>query len=235
MAEYVKIKQSLLTDIANAIRSKFGLAGKFTPTKMAEAITNVSLEADAMAINQFLGGTLIDFSNANLTGITSGGFAYQRNLVSVDLPNVTAIENADCFYNCNKLESVNLPNLINVNTSRFIIGCTALKNIVLPKLKILGNNSISYTDGLEKIDFHTIQSIGNYVFAGCDNLVTVILRSNTVCSLAKSCFANTPIANGTGYIYVPSALVESYKTATNWSDFANQIRAIEDYPDICGT
>jgi hypothetical protein len=30
-------------------------------------------------------------------------------------------------------------------------------------------------------------------------------------------------------------LVDSYKTATNWSKYATQIRAIEDYPDICGT
>ena len=48
---------------------------------------------------------------------------------------------------------------------------------------------------------------------------------------------NTPMTghNGkTGYIYVPRALVNSYKAATNWSTFASQIRAIEDYPDITG-
>lgn len=40
----------------------------------------------------------------------------------------------------------------------------------------------------------------------------------------------TPIRQGTGYIYVPFTLVEAYKAADNWSTFANQIRAIEDYP-----
>jgi hypothetical protein len=45
---------------------------------------------------------------------------------------------------------------------------------------------------------------------------------------------NTPIGKGTGYVYVPSALIETYKTATNWSTFAAQFRAIEDYPEICG-
>ena len=44
----------------------------------------------------------------------------------------------------------------------------------------------------------------------------------------------TVIASGTGYVYVPSALVNSYKSATNWSTYADQIRAIEDYPDITG-
>lgn len=32
--------------------------------------------------------------------------------------------------------------------------------------------------------------------------------------------------------YVPSALVEEYKSAPNWSTYAEQIRAIEDYPEI---
>ena len=34
--------------------------------------------------------------------------------------------------------------------------------------------------------------------------------------------------------YVPSTLVDSYKSATNWSIYEARIRAIEDYPDICG-
>lgn len=37
-----------------------------------------------------------------------------------------------------------------------------------------------------------------------------------------------------GFIYVPRKFVESYKVATNWSAFASQFRAIEDYPEICG-
>jgi hypothetical protein len=66
-------------------------------------------------------------------------------------------------------------------------------------------------------------------------LTTVILRVNKVCTLANvSAFNNTPIKNGSGYVYVPSALVDSYKAASNWSTYAAQIRAIEDYPEICG-
>lgn len=61
----------------------------------------------------------------------------------------------------------------------------------------------------------------------------MILRSPTMCTIVHTnAFTGTPIASGTGYIYVPSALVDTYKT--KWSAFANQIRAIEDYPEICG-
>ena len=31
------------------------------------------------------------------------------------------------------------------------------------------------------------------------------------------------------YIYVPSALIDSYKAATNWTTFSTQFRALENY------
>lgn len=34
--------------------------------------------------------------------------------------------------------------------------------------------------------------------------------------------------------YVPNIMVEQYKVATNWVNYASRIRAIEDYPEICG-
>ena len=66
-------------------------------------------------------------------------------------------------------------------------------------------------------------------FNGCTALSAVILRGNTVATLGSSVFANTPIASGTGYVYVPRAMVDSYKAATNWSNYAAQFRALEDY------
>lgn len=41
-------------------------------------------------------------------------------------------------------------------------------------------------------------------------------------------------ADGGCRFYVPTSLVETYKSATNWSTYAEQIRAIEDYPEITG-
>ena len=48
----------------------------------------------------------------------------------------------------------------------------------------------------------------------------------------QTLFDNTPIKAGYGYIYVPSSLVNTYKTATNWSTFADQIVSIDEYPKI---
>ena len=88
---------------------------------------------------------------------------------------------------------------------------------------------------LEKIDFDVLEEMKDADFYRCSALTAVIIRSPAVCTMSDSnAFKSTPIASGTGYIYVPAALVDSYKAATNWTKYANQIRAIEDYPDICG-
>ena len=97
----------------------------------------------------------------------------------------------------------------------------------------IGSSAFSGCYKLTTADFQAITSIGSNAFIGCSALTALILRSEAMVTVSSS-FGNTPIASGTGYIYVPSALVNSYKVASNWSAYAEQIRAIEDYPDICG-
>lgn len=55
--------------------------------------------------------------------------------------------------------------------------------------------------------------------------IPAILGSNT-----NAVFKETPIESGTGYVYVPDELVDSYKTATNWVTIADNIKPISDLP-----
>ena len=97
------------------------------------------------------------------------------------------------------------------------------------------NGSFMDCPNLAKIDFDVLEEMQDADFYQCSALTAVIIRSPVVCTMSNSnAFHLTPIESGTGYIYVPAALVDSYKAATNWTKYANQIRAIEDYPDICG-
>lgn len=99
----------------------------------------------------------------------------------------------------------------------------------------VGSYAFDYCSVLTAADFQAVTSVGEGAFYGCSKLTALILRSETMATLVgTNALASTPIASGTGYIYVPAALVDAYKAATNWSTYANQIRAIEDYPDICG-
>lgn len=96
-------------------------------------------------------------------------------------------------------------------------------------------NAFRYCDSLILADFTALTEIGSASFAYCSGLSAFILRSESVVPLTYGAvFMWSSIERGNGYIYVPSALVDSYKSATNWSNFAGKIRAIEDYPDITG-
>ena len=114
--------------------------------------------------------------------------------------------------------------------------CTALTAADFPEATYIGVYAFRGCVALITADFPAATSIGGSAFYGCNALTALILRNTEqVCELGgTSAFTNTPIASGTGYIYVPAALVDSYKAAAMWSTYADQIRAIEDYPDICG-
>jgi hypothetical protein len=89
---------------------------------------------------------------------------------------------------------------------------------------------------LKHADCGQLGNIPAQTFNACSELTELILRkTGSICTLSNvNGVNNSPIGKGTGYVYVPASLVDSYKAANNWSTFAAQIRAIEDYPEICG-
>lgn len=138
------------------------------------------------------------------------------------------------FLNCSGLVDINLPAATSFSGNAFR-GCTGLTKIVLPAAQSILNSAFYEATNLALVDIGAAVTLNYYAFGYCTSLETVILRNTeSLSTLAdKYAFYNTPIADGTGYIYVPAALVDSYKAASNWSNYADQIRAIEDYPEVC--
>ena len=79
---------------------------------------------------------------------------------------------------------------------------------------------------LASITLPLVTSIGAYAFHGCASLVALYIgtESDTVCTLSDS----NAIPSSVTSIYVPEMLVDSYKAAANWSDFADKIKAYTD-------
>ena len=73
---------------------------------------------------------------------------------------------------------------------------------------------------LEICDIGSAKSIAANTFANCYKLQTLIMRRTTATTCANvSAFLNTPLRGRnslTAKIYVPSALIDTYKAATNW-------------------
>lgn len=182
----------------------------------------------------FLNNTLTSI-NSDVTSVAGYACRGLSAIKTVNLPNATSI-GTYAFYYCTGMTSFNATSVTTLNTYAFY-NCSKLTNLNFPLATSIPTNCFYTCGGVTKADFGAAKSIAANAFAYCDSLSTLILRrTDAICTLANTTNAlkNTPIESGTGYVYVPSALVDTYKAATNWATYANQFRAIEDYPDICG-
>ena len=69
-------------------------------------------------------------------------------------------------------------------------------------------------------------SIGANAFNGCSALTSLVIQSPTMMTLASTNAFTSTTCN----IYVPDALVATYKAATNWSTLAARIKPISELP-----
>lgn len=186
--------------------------GTYDVADKATAVVNVEAGVDYLALRA--GGGLTSYSSNSLTMLLPYAFASCTTLETLNVPNVVRLD---------------LDSITSTKLTEFKI--TATTSIISGGFGCMRQNTL-----LEKVDFRQVSNLVAIFFSGCSALVTFIIRNtDTVPTLANTnAFTSTPIASGTGYIYVPSAMVDAYKAATNWSTYADQIRAIEDYPEITG-
>lgn len=65
---------------------------------------------------------------------------------------------------------------------------------------------------------YQVTSIGGYAFSGCSSLTSITLSSTEIVLLGS-----TSAISRTMSIFVPSNLIDSYKSAENWSDINSQL------------
>lgn len=117
-------------------------------------------------------------------------------------------------------------------------GFDSLTSVKFPTVKDIGEEAFFRCYGLTTADFGALTHVGERGFYYCQKLTTLILRSETPVALENAgCIEYTPFGlygGNSGFVYVPAALVDAYKADAVWSQCAERIRAIEDYPDITG-
>lgn len=131
----------------------------------------------------------------------------------------------DMFYNCANVEKIDISNfdLTNVTVSssyyqELFRGCLKLKEVILPERLPSNTNFLPYR-----------------WFYSCKSLIKVVIPAQRVFRYSSTFDANCYHFKGTvdstynpeglkdGKIYVPDDLVDSYKTASGWLDYADCI------------
>ena len=176
---------------------------------------------------------------ASATTIGSGAF---RNASAGGLIASPITLNDSAFRDTSNMNIGFFPRLTTINGSYALAGTynvskgSTVTAFVAPALTTVSNNRdfLSFNSALVAVDLGSPSRLHNTSFDSNTAMETLILRTSTVTPLNNiNAFNNTPFASGKtgGTLYVPSALISSYQSASNWSTILgyadNSIQAIE--------
>lgn len=194
--------------------------------------------------------------NDDITKLGDYAFYNNQRITSALLPNVGYIGDS-CFANCYMLSEISLGKLTRIS-SRAFQNCRRLENFENGYAKNIESYAFydSSSGGiasnkmiLKSVKCASASSIERCAFAGLTKIETIdILGGGDIERMADTNEALESLVNfimrdeetvthvdaytafaETTNIYVPDALVESYKTATNWSKYAEQIHPLSEY------
>ncbi len=209
------------------------------------------------SLDDLVNGTITSYSNSAITAIRDYAFYNCASLTAADLPAVTTI-GSNAFNGCVSMTAFNAPQATKIGNNAFasckglaaadfqylssiggytFYNCFALSNVNMPQLKSMGGFAFGYCKSLQTVNFGQTMTIVQNAFTNCFKLSNLTLTASSLCALGNSnAFTSTPYTgysnsfSGTPYIYVPAALVDTYKSATNWAYFSSYLSAIENDP-----
>lgn len=176
----------------------------------------------------FNGCSLI--TSLNLPKLTSASSYTLYNLQYLTSLSIPLLRSIPSYFmtECQRLHELNLDNVTSIGSFAFDgvpIDYMDLPNVTGTSTQILGNR------GVKAVDFHANVALHSDAFLNHRDLIALILRSPTLRTIGNTnIIAGTPIAAGYGWVYVPDDLVDTYRSATNWSVYADRIVGISEYP-----
>ena len=172
-----------------------------------------------------------------------GGWGLQSTKIqSITLDNCYYIP-YHCFDSCTNLSTASLPGCKTLENFAFA-GATNLQEVYAPKCESVGQYVFSGCTNIQQLDLPNIKRIygsafyrciklsslsigqlvsscsiyGSQTFAYCSVLLSIYVLCSEMCVLNDSrAFQNTPLASGSGHIYVPTSLYSNYYNDSAWS------------------
>ena len=167
----------------------------------------------------------------SITSIGSNACRGCTNLALTELPKSLKTMGTYAFAECDSLAITEIPAGVTLLDQYLFYNSVGLTSMIIGENVETFNQRVFYgCENLKEVDVKTtkITSLAGYTFYNCTSLETLIIRKTTPPTLATTTLTNTPIAKGTGYVYVPDESVSAYQNYTNWSRYASQIKPLSE-------
>ena len=157
---------------------------------------------------------------SGVTGMGNGAFGTCKELEVVIIPQSITTISGNAFSNCFALKEVTIPSSVTELVASAFAYCYWMEKITLPHgLTTIGGTAIAYEYNLKELTIpSTVTSIGNSALSNTYTVKEYHILATTPPTAGTSIFSG--IHSGQT-IYVPAASLETYKTATNWSGYAD--------------
>lgn len=212
-------------------------------------ITSVSApNATSIGSYAFSGCKLASASFPSVTSVSGGyifGTSHTFTTIDGNMFPLLATCNINMFNADTKTTAISLPSWTGLgytsqNGTNHFRGMTNLVTLNLPECVHIGGYECYGDTKLTSVLLGKTSTYSNakYIctnsFNGCTKMNVLVLYGNVIWTLNNiNAFTNTPFASGKagGTLYVPSAMISSYESASNWSTLlgysTNNIVAIE--------
>ena len=195
--------------------------------------TNWASVADRFrAIEDYL--TETTFGVITSVDLDASNYLANEGIVGISL-DVTSLD-ATLFKDCANLYYANLPSLT-VLDDRAFYGCSSLKVVKMPKVTSIGYMAFRDCSNLGVLDLPaTLSNVDSSAFSQIRYNVStdIILRRTTKVTAGGPVADNGYYAYAKPRLFVPAALVDSYKADSNWANYFAEILPIEgsDYEEV---
>src|SRR5574344_1348428 len=155
-----------------------------------------------------------------------GVFNNCNSLISISTLSHVITIGSSAFTNCNSLKTLDLTSVCTTIGDESFYNCSSLESIGdINSVTTIGYYEFYNCKVLKTIELTNITSIGNGAFNTCPSLKYLKINASSVPTAGSAILDNSGICK----IYVVDSLVDSYKSATNWSTYASRIFSLTQF------